>query len=106
VAEKELTEENFQKAIGSDQPILVDFWAPWCGPCQMMGPVVDEIAEEAKDFSVGKLNIDDNPEVASKFNVMSIPTFLIFKKGKVVEQLVGTMPKEVIIEGIKKHIDK
>jgi thioredoxin 1 len=102
MSEKNLTAKNFDETINGDKPVLVDFWAPWCGPCQMMGPVVDELAEEEKDVVIGKLNIDEEGEVAHKFHVMSVPTFLMFKEGKVVDQQVGAVPKEALLTMIKK----
>ena len=102
----ELTNENFDQIITKDEPTLVDFWAPWCGPCQMMLPVIDELAKEAKDYQVAKANIDENSDLASKYNVMSVPTFLLFKKGKVVDQLNGAVPKEMLSEMIGKAAKK
>jgi len=102
VSEKNLTKKNFDEVIGGDKPVLVDFHAPWCGPCQMMGPVVDELAKETKDVIVGKVNIDEESEVAEKFHVMSVPTFLMFKEGKVINQIVGAVSKEMLVEMIDK----
>ena len=102
MSEKTLTKDNFEEIISGNKPVLVDFWAPWCGPCQMMGPVVDEIAKEEKDVVVGKLNIDEEGEVAHKFHVMSVPTFLMFKDGEFVDQQVGAVPKETLLAMIKK----
>ncbi|MCX6810947.1 MAG: thioredoxin [Candidatus Berkelbacteria bacterium] len=106
MAEKELTGKNFTEIIEGEKPVLVDFWAPWCGPCQMMGQIVDELAKEEKDVVVGKLNIDDHPDVAVKYHVMSVPTFLMFKDGKVSGQVVGAVPKEALISMIKKVTEK
>jgi len=106
VGEKNLTEKNFAEIVNGKKPVLVDFWAPWCGPCQTMTPIIAEIAEEMADVTVGKINISDCPKLAEKFNVMSIPTFLVFKNGKVVDQIVGAVQKEEIIKTIKKNIDK
>ena len=102
MAEKHLTKEDFDQVINGEKPVLVDFWAPWCGPCQMMGPVVDEVADEEKDVIVGKVNIDEQAEIAEKYHVMSVPTFLMFKDGKVSGQTVGAVPKEALISMIKK----
>ena len=102
MSEKELTGKNFAEIIAGEKPVLVDFWAPWCGPCQMMGPTIEELAEEQKDVIIGKLNIDDHPEVAEKYHVMSVPTFLMFDGGKVTGQTVGAVPKEALLSMIKK----
>lgn len=97
-----LTDANFQsEVLNSDVPVLVDFWAEWCGPCKMMTPVVEEVAiEMAGKIKVGKINVDEAQAVASKFGIMSIPTFIIFNGGKVAVQFVGAMPKDHIIEKI------
>lgn len=106
MAEKELTGKNFNDVTSGDKPVLVDFWAPWCGPCQMMGPIVDELAKEEKGVIVGKLNIDEHPEVAEKYHVMSVPTFLMFKEGKVIRQVVGAVSKDALAALIKKTANK
>lgn len=101
------TDNNFsEEVLNSDKPVLVDFWAPWCGPCQMMGPIIDELANEMKEKNVkiGKLNVDDNQDTAAEYNVLSIPTFLVFKNGKVVDQLVGGVQKEKLSEVINRHL--
>ncbi|OGL41593.1 MAG: thioredoxin [Candidatus Schekmanbacteria bacterium RIFCSPHIGHO2_02_FULL_38_11] len=102
--EIEITEKNFeQEVLKSDIPVLVDFWATWCGPCRMVAPVVEEISEEySGKVKVGKLNIDDNPSIASKYKVMSIPTLMLFKGGAVVDHLIGAQSKVQI----KAMIDK
>ena len=95
---KVFTDQNFEEEVlNSQKPVLVDFWAPWCGPCQMMGPIIEELAEELEGkVVVGKLNVDENPQMAQKYGIMSIPTLLVFKNGQVVEQFVGVQPKEVL----------
>ena len=93
-----LTTENFeQEVIHSDKPVLVDFYADWCGPCKMMAPVVEEIAAEKEDVNVGKLNIDEEMEIAQKYKVMSIPTFMVFKGGEAVKRDMGAKPKSEVI---------
>jgi len=106
VGEKNLTDNNFDEVVGGKKPVLVDFWAPWCGPCQMMMPIVEEVAKETKEVVVGKVNIDENPKLAEKYNVMGVPTFLLFKEGKVVDQIVEAVSKEALVATIKKHLDK
>ena len=93
-----ITAENFDElVVNSEKPVLVDFWAPWCGPCRMVSPIVDEIAEEHDDIVVGKVNVDEQPELAMKFGVMSIPTLLVFKNGELANKAVGARPKEELL---------
>ena len=99
MAEITITKDNFEKEVlQSDIPVLVDFWAVWCGPCQMVGPILSEIAEENEGkLKVGKINVDEQPELAREFGIMSIPTMMVFKDGKKGNQLVGLVPKEQIL---------
>ena len=94
-----ITKENFeQEVLQSTKPFLLDFWASWCGPCRMLSPVVDEVAEERTDVKVGKVNVDEQPELAGEFGVMSIPTLLVFEQGKLVRQAVGARPKAGVLD--------
>ena len=101
------TEANFnQDVIESKVPVFVDFWAPWCGPCQMMGPMVEELSKEyeGKNIKIGKCNVDENGDIASHYNILSIPTFAVFKNGRPADQIVGGVQKEKLKEMIEKHL--
>jgi len=101
-----LTDANFDQTIASSTlPILVDFWAPWCGPCRFIAPVLAEIAEEkAETVKIGKMNVDDNPSVPSRFGITGIPTMILFKDGKAVEKIVGALPKAMIEKALEPHL--
>ena len=93
-----INKNNFQnEVLNSEKPVLLDFWASWCGPCRMVSPIVDEIAAERGDIKVGKVNVDEQPELAAQFGVMSIPTLVVMKGGKVANQMVGARPKSQIL---------
>ena len=93
-----INKNNFQsEVINSDKPVLIDFWAPWCGPCRMVSPIIEEIADERSDIKVCKVNIDEEAELAAQFGVMSIPSLVVMKDGKIVNQSVGARPKNAIL---------
>ncbi len=94
-----LTKDNFeQEVLKSEKPVLVDFYADWCGPCQMLSPIVDEVAEERDDIKVGKINVDEQMELAQKYGVMTIPTLLVIKNGEIANKHIGALPKSGVIE--------
>lgn len=94
----EITNENFEAEVElSDKPVLLDFWATWCGPCRMLSPIVDQIAEERDDIKVGKINVDEQGELASRFDVMSIPTLIVMKNGEIKATSVGYKPKNAVL---------
>ena len=98
-----ITKENYEeKVMKADKPVLLDFWAGWCGPCKMLAPVIDEIAEECQDVVVGKVNIDEEPQLAGDFNVMSIPTLVVMEGGKAVKTVVGVHSKSDILDMLRK----
>ena len=101
---KIVTSSEAKELIASNKPLLIDFYADWCGPCKMMAPIVSELAEEYQGvIKIGKLNVDDEPETAGKYRVMSIPTMIIFKKGTAVETIVGAVPKKALQEKLEAH---
>jgi thioredoxin 1 len=105
--EIEFTDQNFEKEVEKSKlPVLVDFWAAWCGPCQMMGPIIEELAKKFKGkIKIGKLNVDENPETAKKYEVLGIPSLKFFKNGEVIDEITGLQPKEIIIEKINSIIE-
>ncbi len=107
MADVTVTDANFdEQVIKNTKPVLVDFWAVWCGPCQVQGPIVEDIAKELGDKAIiGKLNVDENPQVAQKYGIMSIPTIMIFKGGTVVKQFIGVQSKETLLGELNKLIN-
>ena len=101
----EITDANFEEVINTDQPVLIDFWAEWCGPCKMIGPVVEELAGEYDSKAVvGKVNVDENPETSAKFGIRSIPTILVIKGGEIVEKQIGAVPKATLAGKLDAHV--
>lgn len=108
MSELTLNDSNFEEQVlKSSTPVFVDFWAPWCGPCQMMGPIVEELAKEfsGQGIKIGKLNVDESQATAGKYEIMSIPTFIVFKNGQPAEKMMGGLPKEKLAEMIKRHLN-
>ena len=94
-----INKNNFQNEVmNADKPVLLDFWASWCAPCRMVVPIIEEIANEREDIKVGKINVDEQPELASKFGIMSIPTLVVMKNGKIIQQVSGARPKNAILQ--------
>ncbi len=103
MAAEQIKKADFnEKVLQSDKPVLIDFWATWCGPCQMQGPIVEELSEELTDVLVGKVNVDEEPDLAERYSVMSIPTLLVFKNGEVVQKAVGVQSKENLLDMLGK----
>ncbi len=101
----EITDANFDEIINTNKPVLVDFWAEWCGPCKMIGPVVEELAGDFDGKAVvGKVNVDENPDVSAKFGIRSIPTLLVFKDGEIVDKQIGAVPKQVLAQKLEAQL--
>ena len=103
----ELDDYNFDQTVLQGKKVaLIDFWAPWCGPCKVLGPIIEEVAKEIKDTaSVGKMNVDENPIISSRYKIMSIPTILVFKDGKIIDQVIGVQSKDALIKRLQSAIN-
>jgi len=102
----EITDANFEQIIASDKPVLIDFWAEWCGPCKMIGPLVEELASEYEGKAViGKVDVDSNPAISAKFGIRSIPTLLVFKGGEIVDKQIGAVPKNVLSQKLDAQVE-
>jgi thioredoxin 1 len=105
MAVQNVTDQSFKTEVESTGAVLVDFWAPWCGPCKVIAPVLEEISQEVGDkLKIAKVNVDENPESASRFGVMSIPTLIVFKDGQPVDKVVGAQPKDILMNMLNKHM--
>ncbi len=101
----ELNKENFTETVGSNKPVLVDYWAEWCGPCKMVAPILEEVASDMSEkLTVGKVDVDANQELAAQLNIMSIPTLILFKDGEIVDQAIGALSKAQLLSFIEPHI--